>query len=127
MLNLLSPSFWFNLRPGSMSSAVSYLFLGIIAVSLVLTIILFFLKKNKGIYRRFFISLYNFFIANTAILAMLWFFNHEIVPFFSAYFWFLIWFIIVIWWLIMIFKKLKQTINKQKSAPENDEIKKYLP
>ena len=124
---LFSLPFWFNLRPGSMDPLPRNIFIAFIIILIALAITTFIAKRKKGSYRRFFISLYNFCISNAIIGLMLLFFNYEIVPFFSAYFWYLIWFIIMLIWKINILLALKKNINSKKEQTENNEIKKYLP
>lgn len=127
MSMLLSPSFWFNLRPGSMSPTPRNIFIVLIIILIVGAIATFIAKRKKNSYRRFFSSTYDFCLTNALIGLMLLFFNYEIVPFFSAYFWYLIWLIIMIIWVINIFRALKKNIKIKKEQTETDEIKKYLP
>lgn len=127
MSTLLSFAFWFNLRPGSMGSVPRNIFIGLIIALIVLTILFFIAKKKKGLYRNLYSNLYDFSISNAFIGLLILFFNYEIVPFFSAYFWFLLWILVAIWWLIGIFKELKKIATRKKQQGEVDEIKKYLP
>jgi len=124
---LLNPSFWFNLRPGSMSGLSRNIFIGLIVMLIIAGVLFFIAKKRKGAYRSLFASLYNFCISNTFIAVLLLFFNYEVVPFFSAYFWYLLWVIIMIWWIINIILKLKKIIIRKKTQVTVDEITKYLP
>jgi len=127
MSTLLTLSFWFNLRPGSMSGLSRNIFIGFIIALIIAAVVLFISKIKKSPYRSLFISLYNFSISNALIGLLLLFFNYEIVPFFSAYFWYLIWVIVMILWLVGIALKVKKIISKKKDQTEIDEIKKYLP
>jgi hypothetical protein len=127
MTSLLTLAFWFNLRPGSMGATFRNLFIGFIITLIVLAVIFFISKKRKGLYRHFFSSLYDFCISNAFIGLLLLFFNYEIVPFFSAHFWNLLWLIAGIWWLLYILKDLKKISARKKQQSEVDEIKKYLP
>jgi len=124
---LLNPIFWFNLRPGSMGSTPRNIFIGFIIVLIIAAVSLFIIKRKKSTYRSLFISLYNFSISNSVLALLLLFFNYETVPFFSAYFWYLIWAIAMIGWIISISLKLKKILLKKKDQGEVDEIKKYLP
>jgi len=103
------------------------LFIGLIVILIIAAIYFFINKKRKGLYRNFFSSLYNFCISNVIIGLLLLFFNYEIVPFFSAYFWYLIWFVAALWWFISILLKLKKIASKKKEIAKKDEITKYLP
>ena len=127
MSTLLTPIFWFNLRPGSMGSTPRNIFIGFIIILIIAAVSLFIAKRKKSTYRSLFIGLYNFSISNSALALLLLFFNYETVPFFSAYFWYLIWIIAMICWVISILLKLKKTLLKKKGQGEVDEIKKYLP
>jgi len=124
---LLNPDFWFNLRPGSLGSTPRNIFIGLILALIIFAVLLFIAKKKKGSFKNLFASLYNFCISNAFIGLLILFFNYEIIPFFSAHFWFLLWLIIAIWWMFNILKKLKKISIQKKQKTEVDEIKKYLP
>lgn len=127
MSSLLTFAFWFNLRPGSMSGLSRNILIGFIILLIVAAVLLFIAKVKKGAYRNIFASFYNFCIFNALIALMLLFFNYELVPFFSAHFWFLLWAIIIIWWIIALVIKIKKVMMKKKEQTTVDEIKKYLP
>ena len=127
MSTLLTFTFWFNLRPGSMGGLPRNIFIGFIVALIIAAVVLFIAKRKKSSYRSLLNSLYNFSISNALVGLLLLFFNYEIVPFFSAYFWYLIWIIVMIAWLVGIFLKAKKIISKKKDQTEVDEIKKYLP
>jgi hypothetical protein len=127
MSTLFTLAFWFNLRPGSMGSTPRNIFFGFIIILIIGAICLFIAKRKKSTYRSFFSNLYNFSISNVIISLMLLFFNYEVVPFFSAYFWYLIWILVMIFWLTGIILRVKKIIIKKKDQVEVDEIKKYLP
>ena len=124
---LLNPIFWFNLRPGSMGATPRNILIGFIIVLIIAAILLFIAKRKKNAYRSLFSGLYNFSISNSFLALLLLFFNYETVPFFSAYFWYLIWIITMICWIVSISLKFKKILLKKKGQVEVDEIKKYLP
>ena len=126
-MNLLSLSFWFNLRPGSMAQLYSYLLMGLIVLLFVIAIIFFVTKRKKSLYKKTLSNLYDFSVSNAFIGLLLLFFNYEIVPFFSARFWFLLWLIVSVLWLYYILKELKKIPARKKQLEATDEIKKYLP
>lgn len=126
-MSLLSLSFWFNLRPGSMAQIYSYLLMGLIVLLFILAIIFFVAKRKKSLYKKMLSNLYDFSVSSAFIGLLLLFFNYEIVPFFSARFWFLLWLIVSIIWLYYILKELKKIPARKKQLEETDEIKKYLP
>lgn len=127
MSTLFTLTFWFNLRPGSMGTTPRNIFLGFIILLVTLAVCTFIAKRKKSVYRSLFANIYNFSISNVIVALMLLFFNYEIVPFFSAYFWYLIWAVVMICWIISIVLKVKKTLLKKKDQTEVDEIKKYLP
>lgn len=127
MPSILTLQFWFNLRPGSMETAPKIFLLIFLIFLLLVSIIFFVAKRKKSFYKPAFSSLYNFSLSNLVIGSALLFFNYELVPFFSAYFWYLIWFLVFIWWLIGILKKIKRLLIKKREVREEDTIKKYLP
>ena len=127
MSTLLTLAFWFNLRPGSLGSLSRNVFIGIILSLVILAILFFIAKKKKGLYKHFFSNLYDFCLSNAVIGLLLLFFNYEVVPFFSAHFWYLLWIISAVLWLFSILKKLKKIATRKKQQNEVDEIKKYLP
>ena len=124
---LLSPSFWFNLRPGSFSSPVRYAFLALIGLLIITAIVCFIIKRRKRPQRFIARKLYNFAVTNALIGFWLLFFNYEVVPFFSAHFWFLIWFIVMVWWKIYIIKRAREVNKKRLDSNSTDDLKKYLP
>lgn len=126
-MSLLSLSFWFNLRPGSMAQLYSYLLMGLIVLLFILAIIFFVAKRKKSLYRKMLSNLYDFSVSNAFIGLLLLFFNYEIVPFFSARFWFLLWLIVSVVWLYYTLKELKKIPARKKQLEATDEIKKYLP
>lgn len=126
-MSLLSLPFWFNLRPGSMPANYRNVLIGIVIFLIISAVIFFILKKRKGFYKKVLINIYDFSISNAFIALLLLFFNYELVPFFSARFWFLIWLITSIIWLFYILKALKKIPEKIKKSEVKDEIKKYLP
>lgn len=127
MSTLLSFPFWFNLRPGSMGVLPRNIFIGVIIIFIVLAIIFFIKKKKKGLYHHLTSNLYDFCISNAFISLLLLFFNYEVVPFFSAHFWFLLWILVSAWWLFNLLKELKKITTRKKQQGQLDEIKKYLP
>lgn len=126
-MNLLSPLFWFNLRPGTMAQIYSQLLIALIIFLIVLAVCLFIAKRKKSVFKKTFISLYDFAISNAFFGLLLLFFNYEIVPFFSARFWFLLWLIIALTWLYYIIKSFKKLLIRRQQFTVTDEISKYLP
>lgn len=110
-----------------MSGLFRNIFIAFLVFLTIAAVYFFIVKKKKGLYRNFFSKIYNFCISNVIIGLLLLFFNYEIVPFFSAYFWYLIWFVSSVWWFIAIMLDLKKIAARKKELAQKDEITKYLP
>ena len=110
-----------------MAQVYSHFLIGLIIFLIIAAIILFIVKRKKGLYKRLFNNLYDFSVSNAFLGLLLLFFNYEIVPFFSARFWFLIWLITSLAWLYYVLKELKKIPARKKQLEATDEIKKYLP
>jgi Ca2+/Na+ antiporter len=127
MNNLLTLSFWFNLRPPSMLPFFNYTFIAILILFLILSVLAFYFKKRKKIYKSFWLKFYDFSASNLIIGLFLWFFNWQEVPFLSARFWLILWALLIIVWLIFIYKHLKKIpINLQK-IEEQQKFNQYIP
>ncbi len=127
MTNLLTWDFWFNLNPGPLTVLNQKIFIGLLIAFVALAIFVLIIKRSGGIYRGFLNRLYGFYLANTVIGLVLFFFNYELVPFFSARFWLALWLGVMIIWLFFIIKKLRLIPLQKKEQEQVKEMKKYLP
>lgn len=127
MTNLLTWNFWFSLNPGPLTKLNETIFIGVVIAFIALAIFILIIKRRGGIYRGFLNSLYNFYLGNAIIALILFFFNYELVPFFSARFWLALWAMVIIVWFVFILKKLKIIPIQKKAQEEEKEMKKYLP
>ncbi len=128
MNKFFSLQFWFDLRPGSLIPLYNNILIGEIIISIAITVVLFFLKKNKkNFYNKLYERLFNFFSTNVFVGLVLLFFNHEEVYFLSARFWYGLWAISMIVWLIFILKYLKSLPGRRKQIEENKKYQKYIP
>ncbi len=127
MKNLLTFNYWFNLNPESLIPYAQQIFLAFLVLLFILTILIAIIKKRSGIYKGFFKRLYSFCLSNTLIGLILWFFNYETIPFFSARFWLGLWALSMLAWLIFILLKLKNIPQQKKQREKEQELKKYLP
>jgi len=127
MTNLLTWNYWFNLRPEALIPYGQKLFIILIIFLASLALITVLTKSRGGIYHGFLNRLYSFFLANAAIGFLLFFFNYELVPFFSARFWLGFWILGMLIWFIIILKKFKTIPIKKKQREKEKEEKKYLP
>ena len=127
MTNLLTWSFWLSLRPENLTPLSQQIFIGFLILLAALAVFIALIKRGVGIYRGFLKRLYGFCLGNAVIGLLLFFFNYEMVPFFSARFWLAIWIIVMAAWLFFIIKKLKTIPLQKKEQEKNKELKKYLP
>lgn len=127
MNNLLTLSFWFNLRPPAMLDIFNYSFIAVLFLFLFLSILSFYYKKRKKIYKSFWLKFYDFSASNLIIGLFLWFFSWQEVPFLSARFWLIIWAILIILWFIFIYKHLKKIPIKLQKIEEEQKFNKYIP
>lgn len=127
MQNLLTWSFWFNLRPEALLPLYTNLILIFLGL-LLLTVILAAKKQGlKGLFKAFWKKLYGFSLGNLIIGIVLLFFIYERAYFLSARFWILAWVILMIAWTYPIIKSYRQIpLNREKLEKEK-EFKKYLP
>jgi amino acid transporter len=127
MTNLLTWSFWLTLSPESLTPLAQKIFIGFLIFLAASAILVALIKRRGSIYRGFFKKLYGFLLGNAVIGLIFFFFNYEMVPFFSARFWLAIWALVMIVWLFFIIKKLKVIPRQKKEQTKNEELKKYLP
>ena len=127
MQHLFSLSYWFNLRPETLSGVGQTMFIVLLSFFLFAILLIFIAKKKMGIYRGFFKKISNFCVGNFIIGGLLLFFNYEIIPFFSARFWLAIWGVVMIVWLYFILINLKRIKTIKNENTREDELKKYLP
>jgi hypothetical protein len=127
MKGLLSPSFWFNLRPGPLVSQ-NYL-IAVIVVFIIIGAAFFFLKRAqyKSANRIFWESLYSFGLYNAMIGLALLFFTYELVPFLSSRFWFLLWVIGLGLWIFLLVKKFVAIKSRKEQLEKEKEYRKYIP
>ena len=127
MKNLLTLNYWFDLRPETLIPYAQKAFIGLIALFIILAIFVIIIKKRGGIYRGFLKRLYSFFWSNAIIGLVLFFFNYEMVPFFSARFWLGLWLIMMAIWIFFILKKLKTIPQQKRQLEQEKKLKKYIP
>lgn len=127
MTNLLNWDFWFSLNPGPLTPVNQKIFIGLIIFLAVAAILILMIKRKGGIYKGVLNSLYLFFLSNTLIALIIFFFNYELIPFFSARFWLAIWVLAMIIWKFFIFRKLRLIPLRKKTQDQEKELKKYLP
>jgi len=127
MNNLLSLSFWFNLRPPAMLETFNTLFLVFLVILLILSITAFYFKKKKKLYRSFWLKFYDFTASNLMIGLILFFFSWQEVPFLSARFWLILWFALIVTWLYFLIKHLRKIPKRKEEAEKKKSFDKYIP
>ncbi len=125
--NLLKISYWTDLRPRYFGETTFYLVLGVLIASLLAAIVIFFLKRKGGAYKKTLSQIYSLLIANFIVGSLLLFFRFELVPFLSARFWTGLWIISLLIWIYFIIKEAKKIPAKIQALKLEQEKKKYIP
>lgn len=128
MMNLLTFSYWFNVRGGElalMGNRALVIFCLILAILFIYTI---FLKKTKSkLFLKAFNRTQSFCFTNFFIGLLLFILTYERIPLLSARFWFIIWFISMLTWIYFIIKQLKKIPLIKAEYEKKQELLKYLP
>jgi len=128
-MNLLQPSFWFNLKPIPLLPTYDKVFTGLVVLLGLLLITSFFIKKayRKNIYGKVLEEAYSFMLTNFGIGLILLFFNYESVPLLSARFWFILWAIEMGIWIYLIIRDVKKIPARKEQFEKEKEYQKYIP
>ena len=128
-MNLLQPSFWFNLKPIPLLPIYDKVFTGLVVLLGLLLIASFFIKKayRKNIYGKVLEEAYSFMLTNFGIGLILLFFNYESVPLLSARFWFILWAIEMGIWIYLIIRDVKKIPARKEQFEKEKEYQKYIP
>ena len=128
-MNLLQPSFWFNLKPIPLLPIYDKVFTGLVVLLGLLLITSFFIKKayRKNIYGKVLEEAYSFMLTNFGIGLILLFFNYESVPLLSARFWFILWAIEMGIWIYLIIRDVKKIPARKEQFEKEKEYQKYIP
>lgn len=128
---LLSWNFWFNLRPGHLLPIFSNFLLGFSVFLFLLGGISYIKKRNKkrkkNVNLPFWRQLYYFSLTNGILGLMFFFFNYEMIPFFSSRFWYPVWGLVIVVWLYFIIQLWRTVPQKVKEKQEKDQFEEYLP
>lgn len=127
MQNLLTWSYWFNLRPEPFLPHIMQIFFGFLVLLFLLSIFTAIKQSRKSLYRHFWKKAYMFSLSNLVIGVILFFFNYESAAFLASRFWVGIWLIIMILWILPIIKSLRLVPVKKKQREQEQEFKKYIP
>lgn len=128
MGNLLSLNFWFNLRPDILMPIYQKIFIGFVIFLAICSLVSWLISsKKRNLYTFFWRKIYSFSLINFFVGLILLFFSHELIPFLSARFWFLLWGLSMAVWLVFIFKTLAVIPKKKKQIEKEREYKKYIP
>ncbi len=128
MNNLLTLSYWLNMRPGNLHFSGMIVFL-LLILGFISIIFLFkiFKKRKNNIYFKTWRGLDNFAITNLILALFLLFFEYEEVYIFSARFWLLLWGASMVIWLLFIFRDYRKIPEIKKEYAKKEEINKYIP
>jgi len=129
MGNLLTVQFWLNIRPGVLSPNLQTAFIMFIGLSLLLTVIFWYIRKQqkKSLYNRIYKKLYSLNLMNLVVGVIFLFFTIELIPLLSARFWFLIWGIGILVWLFFIGQAVFKIPIIKKDLAKEELYKKYIP
>lgn len=129
MHNLLSFSFWFNPRPGSLTPLLQNALISYVAVLVLLTIAIGAIKSRNQdkIYQKIWNSLFNFCLVNAFLGLMEMFFIYELIPILSSRFWFLLICVEMGIWLFFIGREFSTIPEKKIRLKKEKAFKKYIP
>lgn len=127
MSNLLNFSFWFNSRPGNIGVLALSSILVIVGVCLLLCVLAAFMKRNRGMYYKIWLRLYNFFLTNMIIGVFVAFFMYESLPILSARVLFLFWGVEFLVWFGFIIRDVIKIPKIKEAKAKEKEYKKYIP
>ncbi len=127
-MNLLTMSYWTNLRPEALSPLGLKVFVILLGGFAVLAFLIKILKGNKrGLYYKIWQNLLSFFLTNFFIGLVLLFFSYESIPFLAARIWLLVWLLSMLAWLGFIIKFLLKIPNIKQEKSKEREYNKYIP
>jgi len=128
MTNLLSLSYWFDMRPGSLHFSGMLLFLLLILAFIAIIFLFNIVKKRKNnVYFKIWNGLNSFAITNLVVVLFLFFFEYEELYIFSARFWLILWGASMIAWLVFILRDYKKIPEIKEEYAKKEEFKRYIP
>jgi uncharacterized membrane protein YfcA len=128
MNKFLDLHFWFNIRPGNLSSNALIAIIVILAIFLAGTILSSFSKfKKRNLYFKIWKRVNVFCLTNFIVGLFLLFFAYEALVMLSMRFLFFLWFLGIAVWLGFITKDLIKIPEIREKIKEEEEFKKYIP
>ena len=128
MNKFLDLHFWFNIRPGNLSSNALLVITVILAIFLAGTIISSFSKfKKRNLYFKIWRRINVFCLSNFIVGLFLLFFAYESLVMLSMRFLFLLWFLGIGVWLGFIIKDLTKIPEIREKMNKEEEFRKYIP
>ncbi len=128
MNKFLDLNFWFNIRPGSLSSNALIVIIVILAIFLAGTILSSFSKfKKRNLYFKIWRRVNAFCLTNFIVGLFLLFFAYEALVMLSMRFLFLLWFLGAGVWFVFILLNLRKIPEIREKMREEEEFKKYIP
>lgn len=126
-MSRLSWYYWFRPRTMPLSPTFLYIFLGILAVLLILAVWFFIKYRQGGRFKRVFSDLHYFAVTNLIIGLALFFFRFEGTIFMTARYWLVLWFLGMGFWLYMIWREFRVLSSKGGRDEGIETYLKYLP
>lgn len=127
---LLSWSYWFSLQARELMPNVKLAMLVLFVALIIFGVVASrFVKKSgsmlmiEGAKR---LSMFGIWMGIMGLILV--FFTHELVYFFGARFWYLVWLVVAVWWLIAIIRHLTVVVPGQSASfAEKARIEKWIP
>jgi len=119
--------YWFNFGFWPIRRPFEIAGLVLIAVLIILAIVAFYLRRYKKGVIDFWGPIFPAAWVSALIGLFLTAFYYEELNFFCARIWILLWLLSIVFWAIMIFRRLRNLMAKQKDFAKQQEFEKYLP
>lgn len=117
------------MRPGSLDPRWQLYFVALVALSLLISLLFWYLRKQnkKSAYNRIWKRLQALNVTNFFIGLAFLFFTYETIPLLSARFWFLLWGAGILVWLFFIVRSARQIPKIKEEIARENLYKKYIP
>lgn len=127
-MNFLSFHYWFNSRPGDLSSAglkLFVLFLGALLIAAFIALVK--TRSKQNIYKKVWGEIITFAVTNFILGGVILFLFYESVPFLSARIIGALWLISMPLWLYFSLRGIKDVSLQREKRLREQEFKKYIP
>ena len=128
MMELLTLSYWFKLRPEPFGLLGQSILIIAFFVFLAGSIISWrYYQRKIPVYHKVWSAVFSLCLTNVIIAALWFFFDNQMVPILMTKIWYLLWLISLMIWIVMIIKRLKRVPVRQQELAQQKEFNKYLP